>query len=143
MNGEPSVDYDSTDPACTATRCVEIDLVAVSLNFGAPDNDTDDGSGPYRYNLSGFVGTTPVDWADCRFLVDGTAYTPSAAEAAELFSKQIWQYNPGDGGANAEGYTTCDDTGIGTCKLIPNEGFWVEGQGPTKGKTVKLLIPQE
>jgi hypothetical protein len=83
-----------------------------------------------------------VDWADCRFIIDGLDYTPTAANAAGYASKQIWQYNPGTG-ANANGYTTCDDTGIGACKLIPYEGFWIELHGLTKGKTVKLLVPQE
>ena len=44
--------------------------------------------------MTGFTGKTPVDWADCRFIIDGTAYTPSDAEAAGYVNKQIWQYNP-------------------------------------------------
>ena len=133
-NGAATVDYDSTHAACTAARCVEIDLTGVT-------HDYDDGTGPYRYNMSGFVGKTPIRWADCRFLIDGTAYTPSDAEAAGYAAKQIWLYNPGSG-ANSNGYTTCDDT-MTTCLLEPYHGFWVELHGPTMGKTVKLLIPKE
>lgn len=134
-NGAAGVDYDSTVPACTASRCVEIDLKSVT-------NDYDDGTGSYRYNMSGFVGKTPVDWADCRFIIGGTAYTPSEAAAQGYAAKQIWQYNPGDSGANGNGYTTCDDT-MTSCLLEPYRGFWIELHGPTKGKTVKLLIPKE
>ena len=139
-NGQPVVNYDSPHTACTANRCVEFDLTSVTKDFAV---DPDDGSGPFRYNMSGFIGTVPVNWADCRFIIDGLAYTPSAADTAGFASKQIWQYNPGAGSANANGYTTCDDTGIGACKLIPYEGFWIELQGPTKGKTIQLLVPQE
>ena len=93
--------------------------------------------------MLGFIGHKPVDWADCRFVIDGTAYTPSDAEAAGYADKQIWQYNPGASGANANGYTTCDDTTPGGCKLEPYKGFWVILHGPTKGKSVQLLIPKE
>ena len=138
-NGAVGVDYNSTDPACAASRCVEIDLRSVTHDFAV---DGDDGTGPYRYNMSGFVGKAPVDWADCRFIIDGTAYTPSEAEAQGYAAKQIWQYNPGNGNANGNGYTTCDDT-MTSCLLEPYKGFWVELHGPTKGKSVKLLIPKE
>lgn len=138
--GQPVVNYDSPHAACTANRCVEFDLTPVTKNFAVDPND---GSGPFRYNMSGFIGTVPVDWADCRFIIDGIAYTPSAADTADFASKQIWQYNPGSGSANANGYTTCDDTGIGTCKLLPYEGFWIELRGLTKGTSIQLLVPQE
>lgn len=139
-NGQPVVDYDSAHAACSANRCVEFDLTPVTKNFAVDPND---GNGPFHYNMSGFIGTVPVDWADCRFIIDGFAYTPSAADTAGFASKQIWQYNPGSGGANANGYTTCDDTGIGTCKLIPYEGFWIELHGPTRGTSIQLMVPQE
>ncbi len=142
-NGMPPVDYNSTDPNCVSATCIEIDLTPVTLNFGAPDNDPNDGSGANRNNMLGFVGNTPVDWADCRIVVDGVAYTPSGAEAAGFSEKQVWQYNPGVNGANANGYTTCDDTTPGGCKLEPYRGFWLILYGKTKGKTVKLLIPKE
>jgi len=137
------VDYNITNPACVTTRCVEIDLTPVNKNFGAPDNDVNDHSGKNRNNMLGFVGHVPVNWADCRILVDGTVYTPSAADSAGYIDKQIWQYNPGVGGADANGYTTCDDTTPGGCKLEPYKGFWVILHGKTKNKTVKLLIPKE
>jgi len=141
-NTLPNIDYNSANAACTSALCVEIDLTSVIKNFGAPDNDPNDGSGKNRNNMLGFIGKTPVNWADCRFLVDGVSYTPSAVEAAGFADKQVWQYNPGPG-ANANGYTTCDDTTPGGCKLEPYKGFWVILHGITKNKTVKLLIPKE
>lgn len=136
VSGVPTVDYDSTSGACTADACVEIDLRSVT-------NDFDDGTGPYRYNMSGFIGVrVPVNWSDCRFLIDGVAYTPSAADAAGYASKQIWLYN-GTGTDKSNSYITCDDVTPGECKLVPFKGFWVELHGPTKNRTVKLLIPQE
>ncbi len=140
VNGAPTVDYDSTSSACTASACVEIDLRSVTHDFAV---DGDDGTGPYRYNMSGFIGVrVPVNWADCRFLIDGVAYTPSEADTAGYASKQIWLYN-GTGTDRSNSYITCDDTTPGECKLVPFKGFWVELHGPTKNKTVKLLIPQE
>ena len=145
-NGFPPVDYNSTDVACATNSCIEIDLVENNKNFGAPDNDPDDGTGPNRNNMLGFVGHTPVDWADCRIIVTDvngtTAYTPSGAETAGYTDKQVWQYNPGAAGANANGYTTCDDVTPGGCKLEPYRGFWVQLKGLSKGRTVKLLIPK-
>ena len=135
-NGAAQVDYNSTSTGCTADRCVEFSLVPVT-------HDYDDGTGPYRYNMSGFIGTSPVEWADCRFIVDGTVMTPSELEAQDIGSKQIWLYNPSDSGANGNGYTTCDDTTPGGCKLIPYKGFWIELHESSMGKSIKLLIPQE
>jgi hypothetical protein len=139
-NTLPNVDYNSSNPACTASKCVEIDLTSVTKDFAIDGND---GSGKNRNNMLGFIGHTPVDWADCRFLIDGIVYTPSGAESAGYLDKQVWQYNPGTLGTNANGYTTCDDVTPGTCKLEPYKGFWVILHGITKNKTVKLLIPQE
>ena len=132
------VNYNYSGSDCPANQCVEIDLKSVTHNFAT---DGDDGTGPYRYNMTGFIGNSSVQWADCRLIIDGTAYTPSAAETAGYASKQIWQYNPGSG-TNSNGYTTCDDS-LTTCMLEPFKGFWIELRGPTKGKTVKLLIPKE
>jgi len=138
VDGLPNVDYNSTDSACTAAQCVEIDLTPVTHNF---EEDGNDGTGPYRYNMSGFIGLTkPVNWADCRFVIDGTAYTPTDANNSGYASKQIWLYN-GTGTGASDSYITCDDTM--DCKLVPFKGFWVELHGPTKGKSVKLLIPKE
>ena len=141
-NGLQGVDYNSADSACPAARCIEIDLKSVNLNFDTPDNDTDDGTGPDRNNMLGFVGKSPVEWADCRIVIDGTAYTATNADTAGYIDKQIWQYNSGNPGANANGYTTCDDS-LTSCKLEPYKGFWIKLHGKTKNKTVKLLIPQE
>jgi hypothetical protein len=134
VNDMQAVDYDSTNSACTAGTCVEIDLKSVTHDF---DTDGDDGTGPYRYYMTGFTGKSPVDWADCRIIVNGTAYTPSDAEDNNYTSKTIWLYN-----TEGEDYTTCDST-ISGCKLVPYKGFWVELHGKTKDKTVKLLIPKE
>jgi hypothetical protein len=138
-----STDYNSTHSACVTQTCVEIDLTSVNKNFAAPDNDVNDGSGKNRNNMLGFVGQSPVDWADCRILVDGVAYTPSGAEIAGYAQKQVWQYNPSVNGSNANGYTTCDDVTPGGCKLEPYKGFWLILHGTTKNKTLKLLIPKE
>ncbi len=138
VNNTPEVDYNSTNSDCVASECVEIDLTSVTHNF---EEDEDDGTGPYRYNMSGYVSIkTPVQWADCRFIIDGTAYTPTDANLSGYASKQIWLYN-GTGTNRSNSYTTCDDTM--NCKLVPFKGFWVELHGPTKNKTVKLLIPKE
>ncbi len=137
VDGTQAVDYDSSfngTSDCVANRCVELDIKSVSLDEASDDLN---GTGSYRYNMTGFVGKAPVDWADCRFVIDGTVYTPTEAETEGYAAKQIWQYNPGGG----NDYTTCDDTMA--CKLIPFEGFWIELHGKTKNKTVKLLIPQE
>jgi len=138
-NGTTAVDYNATcETGQSSSECVEIDLRSVTLNFGDPDNDANDGSGPYRYNLSGFTGKKPVNWADCRIVVDGTTYTPSEAEDNGYTSKTIWLYN-----ADGDDYTTCDDTTPGGCKLVPYNGFWIELHGKTKGKNISVLIPKE
>jgi hypothetical protein len=138
VDGLPTVDYNSTHDACVNPPCVEIDLTPVTHDF---ETDGDDGTGPYRYNLSGFIGLQkPVEWADCRFLIDGVAYTPSDANASGYANKQIWLYN-GTGTDASNSYTTCDDTM--PCKLVPFKGFWIQLEGKTKGKEVKLLIPKE
>lgn len=141
VNDLVSVDYNASNGACTANRCVEVDLKSVSLDVESGDDLL--GTGAHRYNMTGFVGKTAVDWADCRFVIDGVAYTPSAAYEAGYVEKQIWQYNLGDGSADANGYTTCDDVTPGGCKLEPYKGFWIKLHASTKNKTVKLLIPQE
>jgi hypothetical protein len=139
VNGTQAVDYNSSyngTADCVANQCVEIDLKSITHDF---DTDPDDGTGPYRYNMTGFIGKTPVDWADCRFIINGTVYTPSEAETAGYANKQIWQYNPSGG----KDYTVCDDSTPGNCMLEPYKGFWIELHGPTKDETVKLLIPKE
>lgn len=150
IDGTTAVDYDSTNAGCQAAQCVEIDMVSVTKNFGAPDNDPNDGSGSYRYYTSGYIGLeNPVNWSDCRFIVtdlDGSneeILTASDMETADYASKQVWLYNPNALTADPNGYTTCDDVTPGSCKLLPFEGFIVELHGKTKNKTVKLLIPKE
>ncbi len=139
INDLTGVDYNSTHADCTANRCIEIDLRSVTKNFGAPDNDPNDGSGPYRYNMSGYIGKMPVKWEDCRFIINGVAYTPTQAEEndPQYASKQIWTYNSSSGM-----YDPCDDT-MSACILKPYKGLWIELHGATKNETVKLLIPQE
>lgn len=136
-------DYNATHTACVTNTCIEIDLKTTNKNFSSPDNDPNDGSGPNRNNMLGFVGKTPVDWADCRILVDGVAYTPSGADTAGYIDNQVWQYNVGSGTANANGYTTCNDLSPGGCKLEPYKAFWLILHGITKNKVLKLLIPKE
>ena len=136
------VDYDGLNCASfTNKRCVEIPLHAVS-------SDGTDGSGPYRYNMTGFIGKSPVDWATCRFDIDGTIYSPTAAHNAGLINKTIWQYGGGAGSGTggqvlSTDYTSCDDTTPGGCLLLPYHGFWIEMNSTTLGSTVKLLIPEE
>lgn len=141
VDGTTAVDYNATNPACQAATCVEIPLTAATKDF---DVDANDGSGNYRNNMTGFIGIDkPVEWADCRLIIDGTAYTPSDANATGLANKQIWLYDPDNSGANSNGYTTCDDVTPGGCKLVPFKGFWIQLTGKTKGSSVKLLVPEE
>jgi hypothetical protein len=128
---------------CLFEPCVIIDLETTNVNFNAPDYDPNDGSGPNRINMLGFVGEQPVDWADCRILVDGVSYTPTAAGEAGYIDNQIWQYNIGDSTANGNGYTTCNDLSPGGCKLQPYKAFWLILHGMSKNKTMQLLIPKE
>ena len=140
VNDMQEVDYNSSNPACPSSRCVELPVKSVSLDENVEDTN---GTGSYRYYMTGAIGRKPVNWADCRILIDGTAYTPSDAETAGFVNKQIWQYNPKSSEADSNGYITCDDTTPGSCMLYPYKGFWIELHGPTKNKTVKLLIPKE
>jgi hypothetical protein len=140
VNDIVTVDYNATTSGCQAAKCVEIEVKSVSL-----DSETDDlnGTGPYRYNLAGFIGKTAVEWADCRFVIsdsDGSnqeVLSPTDANLSGYAGRMIWQYSPNGG----NDYSTCDDTM--ECKLLPYKGFWIELHGKTKNKTVKLLIPKE
>lgn len=135
VSDQPNVDYNSTDSACTAGRCVEIPLIAVTHNFAV---DGDDGTGPYRYNMSGFVGKAPVEWGNCRILADNDSYTPGELETNKIGGKQIWMYDP-----KSNSYDTCDDTTPGGCLLNPYTGMWIELRGPSKSKNMRLLIPND
>ena len=148
VNDMQAVDYNSSTNGtndCPSTRCVEVSLTPATLDAAQEDTN---GTGPYRYYMTGFTGRAPVSWSDCRLIIsdlDGSnrqVLTPSEAENADYMAKQIWQYNPGSG-ADSNGYTTCDDTTPGSCLLEPYKGFWVELHGSTKSKSVKLLIPKE
>lgn len=150
VNGLEGVDYNSSYSGtadCVANSCVEIDLKSVST-------DGTDGSGPHRYNLSGFIGKTPVNWADCRFIVSDVngsnveVLTPEEAEIAGYASSTIslWAGGAGSGTGGqvvSTDYTECTDTTPGGCKLMPYHGLWIKVFVPTLNKTVKLLIPQE
>jgi len=146
----PSVDYNSTyngTSDCMAKRCVEIDLRSVS-------SDGTDGTGTHRNNLSGFIGETPVEWRNVRFIVSNTdgsnveVLTPSEAETVGYASSTISLW-PGGLGSGTGGqvistdFTECSDMTPGGCKLIPYHGLWVKVFVPTLTKTVKLLIPEE
>jgi len=143
IDGLQTVDYNSTynGTADCPGRCVEIELTSVST-------DGADGSGNLRYNLTGFTGLSPVEWKDCRFIIDGVVMTPGEAEASGYASSTISVWGGGVGsGTNGQvlesDYTVCNDVSIGGCKLIPYHGVWIEVFTPTLNKTVKLLIPQE
>ena len=143
INDVPSVDYNATVSECPASQCVLIPLKSASLNSEAVPPDDLNGTGSTRYNLSGFIGKTPVSWADCRFVVSDLngsnkeVLTPSGAQGAGYASKDIWIYNP-----SSRSYSVCDDT-LGSCQLLPYRGFWIELRGPTKNKIVQLLVPKE
>jgi hypothetical protein len=135
-NGTSAVDYNvSCVNGQSSTDCVEIKLRSVSLDA---DKEDTNGTGPYRYNLSGFIGKKPINWADCRIVVDGNAYTPSESEDNNVTSKTIWMYD-----SESDAYITCDDTTPGGCKLVPYQGFWVELQQKSKDKNISVLIPNE
>jgi len=138
-NGLPQVDYNSTNVACVIQPCVEMNLMVPNANLSP-------GTGRNRNNMLGFIGKKPINWADCRIVVtdvNGTvAYTLNAAATAGYIDNQIWQYNPGAVGANANGYTTCNDTTPGGCKLEPYKGFWLILLPKSVGTTVRLLLPK-
>ena len=149
VNGLTAVDYNSTEngtSACVSAtgKCVDIQLTPATKDFNVDPND---GSGNFRNNMLGFIGIqNPVNWADCRLVFDnnGTAYTPSDANASGLANKQIWIYDPSSTDANpANGYVTCADDSPGGCKLVPFKGFWLQLSGKTKGHNVKLVVPEE
>jgi hypothetical protein len=52
VNDMKAVDYNSTNSACTAGTCVEIDLKSVSLNENTEDTN---GTGHYRYYMTVFT----------------------------------------------------------------------------------------
>lgn len=148
VDGLGGVDYNSSyngTSGCVSStnKCVEIALTPVTHDFNVDPND---GTGAYRYNMTGYIGLRdPVEWANCRLVFDdnGTFYTPSDANASGLANKQIWLYDPTNGSANSNGYTSCSDTSPGDCKLVPFKGFWIQLAGKTKNHTVKLIVPEK
>ena len=150
VDGLERVDYNSSyngTSDCMAKHCVEVPLSSVG-------SDGTDGSGGSRYNLAGFIGNTPIDWKDCRFIVSNTdgsnveVLTPQEAETAgyALRTISLWMGGTGSGSGGqilSGDYTDCTDTSPGGCQLIPYHGAWIELLVPTLTKTVKLLIPEE
>ena len=144
VEGLVNVDYDiSKDDvdACTDNRCVEIDIVpAVS--------DGDDSSGPNNYTMFGFVGKSPVDWADCRIVIDGTdIYTPEEADSLGYISREIWSWPSGlgtgsDGNVRGSDYHSCTDVSVAGCQLIPFQGYWIQTKPDSIGHTVQILLPK-
>jgi hypothetical protein len=118
----------TTGGLCTEPNgCFEVTLTP-------PDtNDVDD----FRWNMVGYPGSSTVDWADVKVVIDGTAYTPSGADTDVSNTIHKW---------NGNAYETYDDS-VGLLSygyLKPHEAFWVKVLGPAGGaspKTVKLLIP--
>jgi hypothetical protein len=89
-----------------------------------------------RCNLLGHPFPYPVNWADVRIVVAGTAYTPSEAQTAGHVNKTFYRYN-----GNA--YEPFDDVTPGMIGILkPFEGFWVETINSSLAPgSVKLLIP--
>ncbi len=141
-----AVDYNSSYNGtinCASARCVEVELEPVKI----------DGN---RYNLINFPGKTPVDWADCRFIIsdpDGSnveILTAKSADAAGYASRTISVW-PGGQGAGSGGqvqhedasYMTCHDESAGGCELLPYHSAWIQVFTATLNKKIKLLIPEE
>ncbi|MDS4039713.1 MAG: hypothetical protein RKP20_00855 [Candidatus Competibacter sp.] len=111
---------------CPSTvGCFEIPLVAPT------------GSETNRANLVGHPFPYPVDWADVRFVHNGTAYTPTDAATANLAYKNFKRYN-----GNA--YESYDDLtpGMGG-NLWPHESVWVYVKPGATALGIKLLIPAQ
>jgi len=134
VNDMLNVDYNSTNEACES-KCIEIPIKSISKDFNQTEND---GTGAFRYFLTGFMGKKSINWSDCRFIIDGEVFTPSQAQAKGYISNQVWFYN-----SDGNDYTTCNDTVPGNCKLIPYKGFWIELDGPSQDKNIKLMIPKD
>ena len=79
-----------------------------------------DASETKQNNLVGHPFPYAVKWADMRFVVNGTAYTPSAAQTATYAAKTFWRYN-------GSSYNTYDDTtpGVSNTWWQANEGLFV------------------
>ena len=109
-------------PCYHIAGCFEISLTLTS------------GGETSRGTLIGHPFPYPVDWADVRFVDNGTEYTPSDAHNANLAYKNFKRYN----GAAHESY---DDLTPGlNGNLWPNEGVWVWVK-PGAHPGIKLRIP--
>lgn len=144
VEGLLNVDYDISNndvDACTDNRCVEIDIVAAV-------SDDDNSSGTENYTMFGFVGKSPVDWGDCRVIIDGTdIYTIKEASDLDYISRQIWYWTSGLGTGNrgqvlGSDYATCSDASVGGCQLVPFQGYWIETRPGSIGHTVQILLPK-
>ena len=93
-----------------------------------------------RYYLVGNPFPYAVDWAQVRVRVggeNGTVYTPSAANTANLLSNQIWVWN-----ATNTGYDTYNDSTLGMIgNLAYFKSFWVQAGSDADGQRIELLIP--
>ncbi|MFO1421384.1 MAG: hypothetical protein U1F59_10725 [Candidatus Competibacteraceae bacterium] len=111
---------------CPSTiGCFEIPLVGPT------------GSETNRANLVGHPFPYPVDWADVRFVHNGTAYTPADAATNNLAYRNFKRYN-----GNA--YESYDDLtpGMGG-NLWPHESVWVYVKPGATALGIKLLIPAQ
>jgi len=114
----------TTNPNCTSSKgCYEVTLTP------PVSGETS------RANLVGFPFFRPASWANVRFQVGSTAYTPSAAETGNFAAKTLWKYN-------GSSYQTFDDVTLGSVGTLSKmEGFWVKLLPASIGQTVKLLLP--
>ena len=98
----------TTNANCLSTvGCYEITLATPAAN---------------RYNLVGFPLPYPVSWWDMRVEVNGTAYTPSAAESEGFLAKTYWTWN-------GNGYDVYDDLAPAMIGMLqPWQGLWVKAE---------------
>jgi hypothetical protein len=125
MDGtETPVVSQATNPNCTSSKgCYEVTLTSPVAGEAS------------RANLVGFPFFRPASWANVRFEINGTAYTPSNADTGNFAAKTLWKYN-------GSGYQTFDDVTLGSVGTLSKmEGFWVKLLPASIGKTVKLLLP--
>ena len=140
-DGLVNVDYDvsqDTIPECAANRCVDIDVESAVA---------DDSNGPNRYTMFGFVGKEPIQWGDCKIIVDGTIMTIEEAEGADILSREVWYWATGTGsGSTGEvrgaDDISCTDNAIGGCTLIPHQGYWISTLPGSIGKQIQILLPK-
>lgn len=88
-----------------------------------------------RFQMVGHAWLEDIPWRDVRVVTpDGTAYTPSAAHAAQIMLKSFFKHD-------GSGYVEYDDITIGQRgSLLPFDGFWVRTL-PAAPAGTRLLIP--